>query len=790
MNYAVCCLLFLLLSFESYSRNTITVKMEEYLFAGEYNEGINWINKEKVKKKNLALLNQYEGDFYKLKGDLEEALSHWKVSNRIRTKFYKKNDYHLAWNYALMSNYYFEKIETQLAKKYADSCSQLIQKLTAKQQKEIEIFKIWNILAQSNKQYVENKYEGQIAIQKYNWIRGFYTKSKTYILENKLPTYYLAKTHHLIGNSYVDNIHAHIKMKSDEKELRKVFENAEKNYNEALYHWTRTFGFEHHERAKTLYLIGMLNMLFNKGRNSNRYQKPSRYFDEAIKAFGIDIDKLNLTALKKIPNKEDALQCLRFKNETLFKQIDELNKIESIESAERISRQSVKLWEITYNEFKSTNTNQLLGIYNLIPFKDVIQIETLKRKYKIPFSTNLIFDANEKLKYYDITKLSSSKKFKQTSIKAIQQKLKKDEVFLDFSSSQFNQYSLLVIEKQQVTFKEINNTIPSKIHAFKQAIIDMNYAQYVKLGSDLFQGLFYGLNYKKWKKIVICPDGDTNPLPFEALLWSDKRTKNQDYRQLDYLLHHLKIEYVLTPSSYVAATSSIPLTIAGFAPTNSNSELSDLPFSSKLLDGLAEMPNVTIFKNQEATKNNFLKSASSILHYSGHGLVDSQSAASSALVFSDTLLALNDLTRYKSSQLIVLNACNSSNGKIIAGDGVDGFVRAFHAVGANITIANLWEVDDKVSNELFSKFYSQLQHKTFVTNVMQNTKIAYIKNCTQSELAAPYYWAGHRVMGDGEISQNEKTPKSFIYFWIVGVLVVVVYLIFRSTLKFRKTEIS
>lgn len=78
-------------------------------------------HKGESKKKNLALLNQYEGDLYKLKGDLEEALIHWKESNRIRTKFYKKNDYHLAWNYALMSNYYFEKIETQFVKKCTSS---------------------------------------------------------------------------------------------------------------------------------------------------------------------------------------------------------------------------------------------------------------------------------------------------------------------------------------------------------------------------------------------------------------------------------------------------------------------------------------------------------------------------------------------------------------------------------------------------------------------------------------------------------------------------------------------
>jgi hypothetical protein len=41
----------------------------------------------------------------------------------------------------------------------------------------------------------------------------------------------------------------------------------------------------------------------------------------------------------------------------------------------------------------------------LIPFKDVIEIEALKRKFNLPFSIERIFNANEKLKYYDFNKL-------------------------------------------------------------------------------------------------------------------------------------------------------------------------------------------------------------------------------------------------------------------------------------------------------------------------------------------------------------------------------------------------
>ena len=782
MNYAVCCLLFLLLSFESYSRSTITVKMEEYLFSGEYNEGINWINKEKEKKKNLALLNQYEGDFYKLKGDLEEALIHWKVSNRIRTKFYKKNDYHLAWNYALMSNYYFEKIETKLSKKYADSCSQLIKKLTYKQQEEIEIFKIWNILAQSNKLYVQiNLSEAEVLI-KYNWIRGFYSKSKRFIIENKLPEYYLAKTYHLIGNSYHDNIHAHIQMKAESHKILEAHRNAMTHYSLANETWTKNYGLVHHERAKTLYLMGIVNLLLNEKILPDRLTISSNYFDQAIKAFGIDLNVVNQNSLKRIPNKEDAIRCLRYKNQSLFMQIVEKKKISLIPTCEKISRQATKLWEITFSEFKSTNTNQLLGIYNLIPFKDVIEIEILKRKFNLPFSLERIFIANEKLKYYDFNKLQSTKSAPKSSIKSLQNKLNKGELFLDFLSGQGTNHFLLAISPSNVSLIKLNDSIPEYINDLKKSIIEMDFNNYVKFGTKTYKAIFNDLDLKNYKKIIICPEGHVNELVFEALLFSSKNSNLGDYRQLDYLVKHFQLQYTLSSSIYLKKSESIPLNIAAFAPFNPNRKYAELPFSSQLMNKLSDL-NQVVYKNETATADNFLKTKSSILHFSGHGSIDEQSSTLSSLIFSDRTLNLTEIPLIQSPKLVVLNACNSSNGKIIQGDGVDGFVRAFHGAGAEVTIANLWEVDDKVSNELFSKFYSQLNHKTCVRNAMQKTKIAYIKKCTQSELAAPYYWAGHRVMGDGEISQNEKTPQSFIYFWIVGVLVV--YLIFRKGLKSR-----
>ena len=154
-----------------------------------------------------ATLFQYKGDILKLKGDIDEALKYWLISNKYRSKRYPKGDYHLAWNYALLSNYYYEKINTPLALLYADSCASLIQNLTLEQEKEIQIYRIWNTLTQSIKQAISKDLTDQERIEYYdNKVQNLYLKSIHFQIANNTPTYYLAKTYHLLANSYVDII--------------------------------------------------------------------------------------------------------------------------------------------------------------------------------------------------------------------------------------------------------------------------------------------------------------------------------------------------------------------------------------------------------------------------------------------------------------------------------------------------------------------------------------------------------------------------------------------------------
>lgn len=93
----------------------------------------------------------------------------------------------------------------------------------------------------------------------------------------------------------------------------------------------------------------------------------------------------------------------------------------------------------------------------------------------------------------------------------------------------------------------------------------------------------------------------------------------------------------------------------------------------------------------------------------------------------------------RNTELVVLSACETALGDIIGTEGVYGLQRAFRIAGAKNLIMTLWKVNDEVSMQFFTKFYTYwIQDKMSLSKAFYSAQ----KDLRQQYPDSPYLWAG------------------------------------------------
>lgn len=147
-----------------------------------------------------------------------------------------------------------------------------------------------------------------------------------------------------------------------------------------------------------------------------------------------------------------------------------------------------------------------------------------------------------------------------------------------------------------------------------------------------------------------------------------------------------------------------------------------------------------------------------LLHLATHAVVDDVHPAASGLAFSrvdaggrpiEGLVRLDEIAALDlAAELVVVSACRTAEGRVLAGEGPLSLGRAFFHAGVASVLVSLWPVDDRATAELMTHFYRAL-----ATSPAAGLQAADALRKAQAEMRAagtwsPRDWAGFVVQGD------------------------------------------
>lgn len=258
------------------------------------------------------------------------------------------------------------------------------------------------------------------------------------------------------------------------------------------------------------------------------------------------------------------------------------------------------------------------------------------------------------------------------------------------------------------------------------------------------------------------------------------------------LLERFEVSYL--PSSRLSARASSPRRIWPWTPSvlaigavqdstvplPGDERWIELPRTAAELHAVArEMPGRAGIREGSAARKQAITGGWPILHIATHGEADLEDPRRSRLLFAGPeYLFVDEAARLPLSgvDLVTLSACETARGRLIRGEGVDNFARAFLRAGSATAVASLWSVEDAAAAEFMRQFYHQLARGEGKAAALREAKLKLLRSGTR--LARPAHWAAFVLYGDAESPAVPRLPWAAVAV-AAALLILVAALIFR-----------
>jgi CHAT domain-containing protein len=290
---------------------------------------------------------------------------------------------------------------------------------------------------------------------------------------------------------------------------------------------------------------------------------------------------------------------------------------------------------------------------------------------------------------------------------------------------------------------------------------------------------------------VIVPDGPLHRLPFDVLRLADGRLAVERFViAMAPSAGVLQELWRRTPDSVTAGRPVRILALGDprFDGENPNQEAAAVAFADAFAaaGGLPRLPasahearlvgrygDSAEVRLRDDASEAYLKRAPlgefRILHFATHAVVDDRSVARTAIALTpgvqeDGFLSPADLATFSlHADLVVLSACRTAGGVLVAGEGVQGLTAPLLQAGARSVVATRWRMADQRAIRMIEPFYDALATGLPVGDALRSAKLAALRRGAPTR-----EWAGFTAMGDPLVRIPLRRPPSSWRTWVAG----------------------
>ncbi len=293
-------------------------------------------------------------------------------------------------------------------------------------------------------------------------------------------------------------------------------------------------------------------------------------------------------------------------------------------------------------------------------------------------------------------------------------------------------------------------------------------------------------------RLVIIPDGPLHRLPFDALRLADGRLAVERFAMAIApsagVLRELWRRGPSAPATVDQPVRILALGDPRFGEETANEGaaaemfreafataggLPRLPASAREARLVGRYGNSAEVRLRDDASEAYLKRAPlgefRVLHFATHAVVDDRSVARTAIALTpgaqeDGFVAPAELAGFGlAADLVVLSACRTAGGVVVAGEGVQGLTAPLLQAGARSVVATRWRIADRAAVRMIQPFYEALAAGLPVGDALREAKLAALRRG-----AAPREWATFTAVGDPLVRIPLRQPPFRWQPWAIG----------------------